>query len=355
VPDSRPPRVPGQPRPPRVTLTTVADDAGVSRATVSLVVRDSPLVADATRAQVLESIAKLGYVYNRAAAGMRSNKTGTLGLIVSSIANPFFGELVAGVESRLSELGHTLLFTQHSDSVAAQRRQIEVMLEHRVDGVLVVPALATPVDHLERFRDAGMPIALVTRRIDGLHVPYVGSDNVSGARKAGEHLLEHGSQSIAFVGGLADSSPYREREEGLLSAIAMSRKQVELNSYPSAPTRDAGYEAVVKLLKRRGPKPDSILAYNDNLAAGVMAAIVDAGLNIGTDVRVVGYDDISSSKYSIPPLTTVSTRPSLIGSLATEALFDYIENQAADRDVLVPNSLAVRTSCGCTQDDGGQA
>ena len=225
----------------RVTLADVAVDAGVSKATVSLVVRESPLVADDTRARVLQSIKSIGYVYNRAAAGLRSQRTQSIGLIVSSIANPFFAEVVLGVETRMSESGHTVLFTQHSESLGSQRKLIEVMLETRVDGVLLVPAHGTPSEHVDRLRAAGTPVAVLTRRIAAARVPYIGSDNRAGARVAGAHLIEHGARRIAFVGGVAQSSPYVEREEGLLAAVAMSGAEVEVRSLPSTPTREAGY------------------------------------------------------------------------------------------------------------------
>lgn len=332
----------------QITLATVAADAGVSKSTVSLVVRGSHLVSDETRAAVLASIERLGYVYNRAAAGLRGKRTGTIGLIVSSIANPFFAEAVNGAESRVSAASSTLLFTQHSESIAAQRRQIEIMLENRVGGVLLVPAYGTPVEHVERLRGAGVPIAVLTRRVGIRGVPYIGSDNRAGGGLAGEHLLEHGSRRIAFVGGVKDSSPYLEREDGLIGAVAMSRSGAEVHSYPSPPTRDAGYEAVRKLLKREKQRPDAIFAYNDNIALGVMAAITDSGMRIGADVRVIGFDDIAPSRYTNPPLTTVNSRPTLIGTLAIETLFQLMDDPGADRDVVVPNSLSVRASCGCS-------
>jgi LacI family transcriptional regulator len=334
-------------------LADVAEASGVSKATVSLVVRDSPLVADDTRARVQDSIARLGYVYNRAAAGLRSQRTRSIGLIVSSIANPYFAEVVDGAEARLSESGHTLLFTQHSESLGTQRKLIELMLETRVDGVLLVPAHGTPAEHVERLRGAGTPVAVLTRRVQSVQVPYIGSDNRAGARKAGQHLIEHGARSIAFMGGVARSSPYVEREEGLLSAVAMSPGDVDVRSFPSTPTRNAGYEATRQMLKSREFVPDAILAYNDNLAAGVMAAVMDHGLKVGTDIRVVGFDDIAASRYMIPSLTTVNARANLIGSLAVETLIKLMGDPEADQDLVLPNALSIRGSCGCSYAETG--
>ncbi|WP_421740676.1 LacI family DNA-binding transcriptional regulator [Cellulomonas sp.] len=336
----------------RVTLADVAEAAGVSKATVSLVVRESPLVADDTRARVLQAIDTTGYVYNRAAAGLRSQRTRSVGLIISSISNPFFAEVVNGVEARMSESGHTVLFTQHSESLATQRKLIEVMLETRVDGILLVPAHGTPAHHVDRLRGAGTPVAVLTRRIASGRVPYIGSDNRSGARKAGTHLIEHGARRIAFIGGVEQSSPYVEREEGLMAAVGTSRVAVDVRSFPSPPTRDAGYDTTRRLLKERTFLPDAILAYNDNLALGVMAAIQDHGLAVGRDIRVVGFDGIATARYTIPSLTTVNTKASLIGSLAAETLLKLMADPEADEDLVLPNALAVRASCGCDYDGG---
>ena len=136
-----------------VTLADLAEASGVSKATVSLVMRESPQVAEATRERVLRAAADLGYVYNRAAAALRSKTTGTVGLIVTTVRNPFFAEVVDGIEARFSESGRSLILTQHSESLAMQRQQIELMLQSRVDGVIIVPAYNTPPADVARLSD----------------------------------------------------------------------------------------------------------------------------------------------------------------------------------------------------------
>jgi LacI family transcriptional regulator len=334
----------------RVTLEHIAEASGVSKATVSLVMRESPQVADSTRERVLRTATDLGYVYNRAAASLRSKRTGTFGLIVNSVGNPFFAEVVEGVESRFTESGRTLLLSQHSESVAVQRKRIEVMLENRVDGVLLVPAHGTPVDHVERLRNAGVATVMVTRRVDGIPVPYVGSDNVAGGRQAGEHLIGHGCTRVAFVGGVKGTSAFREREDGLLAAIARTGGGVSVASHPSPGTPEAAY-IVTRDLLSTGEQLDGILAYNDIVATGICAAIQDSGRTVGGDVKVIGFDDIAASRFLRPSLTSVNSRPSLIGSVAADALVRLLSDPTADEAVIVPNSLSIRHSCGCANVD----
>ena len=329
-----------------VTLADLAERTGVSKATVSLVMRDSSQVSDATKQRVLQAADDLGYVYNRAAASLRSKTTGTVGLIVTTVANPFFAEVVDGIESRISETGSSLILTQHSESLAMQRRQIEVMLQSRVDGVIITPAYNTPWPDVARLMEAGVSTLLLTRRMPDLRASYVGSDNVAGARAATEHLIEHGCTRIAFVGGAQGMSPQREREDGVLAAIARTAGAASITSHPGPTSQGAAY-AVVRELLSGVEVPDAIVAYNDLIALGAHAAIADAGLVVGRDVRLIGFDDVAFCNFVRPSITSVNSRPSLIGSIAAETLTRMIADGGVEETVLVPNSLSIRESCGC--------
>jgi len=335
-----------------VTLADLAERAGVSKATVSLVMRDSTQVSDATRQKVLKAASDLGYVYNRAAASLRSKTTGTVGLIVTTVANPFFAEVVDGIEGRMSESGSTLILTQHSESLAMQRRQIEVMLQSRVDGVIIVPAYDTPWPDVARLTDAGISTLFLTRRIPDVRASYVGSDNVAGARTAAEHLIQHGSQRLAFVGGAPGTSAQREREDGVLAAVARTAGAVVVTSHPGPTSLAAAYAVTRELLTGAQP-PDTIVAYNDLIALGAHAAIADAGRVVGRDVRLIGFDDVAFCHFVRPAITSVNSRPSLIGSIAAETLAKLVADGGVEETVLVPNSLSIRGSCGCEPDSNG--
>lgn len=335
-----------------VTLADLAERTGLSKATVSLVMRDSSQVSDPTKQKVRQAAADLGYVYNRAAASLRSKTTGTVGLIATTVANPFFAEVVDGIESRMSETSSTLILTQHSDSPAMQRRQIEVMLQSRVDGVIIVPAYNTPWPDIARLTDAGISTLFLTRRIPDVRASYVGSDNFAGARTAAEHLLQHGCRRIAFVGGAPGTSSQREREDGVLAAVARSAGAATVTTHTGPTSQQAAYAMTRELLA--GPvAPDAIIAYNDIIALGAHAAIADAGLVVGREVRLIGFDDVAFCHFVRPAITSINSRPSLIGSIAAETLATLIADGGAEEIVLVPNSLSIRESCGCTADPSG--
>src|ERR671934_161022 len=166
----------------QVTLLDIAADAGVSRATVSLVMRDSPLVAAETRERVLDSAERLGYVYHRVAASLRSQRSGAVGLVITSVGNPFFAELTTGVESVLSETGRLAILGQHSESLATQERLLNQLLEYRVDGVILTPVNGTPAATIERLTASGVAVVLCVRRLAGVVATYVGSDNIQASR-----------------------------------------------------------------------------------------------------------------------------------------------------------------------------
>ena len=329
-----------------VTLADVAQASGVSKATASLVMRDSELITEATRDRVLQAAADLGYVRNRAAAALRAKRTGTVGLIVTRVANPFFAEVIEGMESRFREGGRNLILTQHSDSISGQRRMIEVMLENQADGVVIVPAYNTPPADMVRLTDAGIAVLFLTRRIPGLGGSYIGADNVTGARMATEHLISHGCTSLALIGGAPGTSSQREREDGVVTAVSRLAGSVGVTSHPGATTMETGYAVALDLLSAPHP-PDGIVAYNDIVALGIQAAVSDTGRVLGADVRLIGFDDVAVSSYLRPALSSINSRPGLMGAIAADTLGSLITEPGEERTVLLPTTLSARASCGC--------
>jgi LacI family transcriptional regulator len=331
----------------RVTLKDVARDAGVSRATASLVVRESPMVADGTRARVLGSMARLGYVYHRGAASLRGRRTQTLGLIVTEVTNPFFGELTTGVEAEIDKKGYVLLLGHSHDSLEQQARLLRTMFEYSVDGLLLCPAPGTTVNDLEVL--AGLPCVMIARRVAGAHqAGYVGANNRLGAELATRHLLQHGARRVAFVGGPVYSSSRAERAQGVEAALADAHLALRPEwSVPSPSTWEGGYEVARRLL-RRSHRPDAIVSYNDVVAFGVLVAALDMGLQPGADVLVTGFDGITASAHQKPSLTTVSTQPRELGRRAGWQLTNLIEYTTAEPEPDIPAPVLVtRESCGC--------
>jgi LacI family transcriptional regulator len=341
----------------RVTLADVAVDAGVSKATVSLVLRESPLVADSTRAKVQQSMDRLGYVYHRGAASLRSRRSHTVGLVVSEVSNPFFAEFTVGAEAVLTESGTVVLLGHNYESTAKQALLIRVMQEYAVDGILLTPANNTTADDLAPLLASQVPHVLVTRYVDGHAAPYVGADNVEGARLVTEHVLGHGVRRVAFLGGPEPSSARRDRRRGVEQALAAhGRKLAKRFSVPTPTTRQKGFEAATKLLSAPNP-PEAIICYNDVVAFGVLLACERLGMKVGQDIIVTGFDDIAESALQHPALTTVGLNPRELGTRAAHVLLAQIQEPGTRLpDDISDPPLIVRESCGCpahaTREDG---
>jgi LacI family transcriptional regulator len=331
----------------RATLTDVAADACVSRATASLVLRESPLVAEATRERVLASMRKLGYVYNRAAATLRAQHSRTIGLAVTDITNPFFAELAVSIEGRLESAAYAVLLTHTGDQLAKQERLLNVLHGYQVDGLVFCPAQETPLDTVAQLRQWNLPFVLVARYLPDSGADYVGADNRLGAEMAVDHLVALGHRRIAFVGGPVSSSARRDRLSGYREALERHRLPVDDRLARSGPaSRDGGFEAARSLLQLSVP-PTAALCYNDVVAFGALLGLQAEGRTPGRDFAVVGFDNIADAALVRPALTTVAIDPSLVGQTAVEVLLDRMAHpERPVRQVVIPPHLDVRESSG---------
>jgi len=328
----------------RVTLLDIAADAGVSRATASLVIRNVPSVAETTRKRVLRSIKRLGYIYHSGAASLRTQQSNAIGLIVSDITNPFFAEASVAIEERLAAANYVTLLGNTSEDRAKEDRVLKTMREFPAQGILICPALEGNASGGASALAGRIPIVAFARRASGLD--YAGVDNAQGAQLAVEHLYQLGYRRIAFIGGNPNSSASQERVEGYQRALTRSGLQFDpLLVIASAPTRRGGYESVQKLLQIED-RPTAALCFNDVVALGVIEAIQLAGLKVGADFGVIGFNNIPDAAYSFPALTTVDTSPRQLGDAAAELLLKRIERpESPTRSIILQPRLIVRESC----------
>lgn len=329
----------------RITLTEVANHAGVSRSTVSLVLRGSPLVAPETRDRVQASIEELGYIYNRGAANLRASRTHTVGLLVCEINNPFYAEMTAGVDDVLDEAGWVAFLANTAESPDRQDRFLQRMREHNVDGVILCPAAGTRPDVLERLRRWRLPFVQALRFLSASDGDYAGVDYQFGLELVTEHLIRLGHQRIAFIGGNLEHSATQARRAGFAAAMRRHGLPSDL-VLPCPLNRRAGAEAIGSLLDRPDP-PTAALCFNDVVAFGVMLGLEARGLRAGRDMAVTGFDDVPEAALSRPALTTVATSARQIGQEAARLLLRRIADpQGPQERVILPTRLVVRESCG---------
>jgi LacI family transcriptional regulator len=331
----------------RIVLDDVARDAGVSRSTVSLVLRGNPVVAKGTAERVLHSLRKLGYVYNRTAAGLRSKKSHSIGLIEANIKNAFFAAMSVGVEKELEKSGRAMLWANASEQVDKQSRAVELMLEYNVDGLLICPAKGTKRADLEILRNHRVPFVLFSRYLMDWETDYFGADNVDGAYRAASHLISLGHRNIVFVGGSPAASPWHDRTAGFSRALREAGLRVQEDMFfPTDVSTPGGASAVERILLRY-PAPTAALCYSDIVAFGVMMGLVNSGIMPGRDFGVVGFDDLDEAALWRPALTTVACCPEAFGVEAAKLLIQRMEQpDGPPVRMEVSGKLIVRESCG---------
>ena len=329
-----------------VTIIDIAQEAGVSKSTVSLVLMMSPLVKEETRQRVTKAMDALGYVYNRGAASLRRARSDIVGMVINDLANPFFAELAIGIERALQNSGFIPFIANTSESVVRQAEVVRSMREHGAAGLILCPALNTDAAEVGRL-DSRLPMVLAIRRIIGARTSLVVSDNVGGAARATEHLIGLGHRDIAFVGGISHMVVLQDRVAGFTRAMNAAGLAVDPSLISEGmPTKEGGFNAMSRLLSVE-KRPTAVVCFNDVVAIGAMLAIARRGLVAGRDIAIVGFDDTTEARHVSPALTTVSVDSGGLGERAAQMLLRQINEGERRLDTHVGEAtLVVRESCG---------
>jgi DNA-binding LacI/PurR family transcriptional regulator len=329
----------------KIKLSTIAESLGVSTATVSLALRDSPLVADTTREKIKDQARALGYIYNRRAASLRTSRSGIIGVVVHDIMNPFYAEILRAIESELDRNRQTFILSNHYDSVEKQRTFLETLLQLGSDGVIMSPAIGTPRDDLLLAENNGMPTILIARSVPDIDVPTFRGDDAYGIALATNHLIGLGHRVIAMIGGTDQTSTGRDRYQGYVDALKKAGIKVDpALRIPGPRTKQGGFEAAVNFLSM-AQKPTAAVCWNDLVAIGLMNGIQRAGLVPGRDISVTGYDDLEEASIATPALTTVWNGQSEVGRMAARALLDKLAgSHAEDYLHLIKPEMRIRQS-----------
>lgn len=331
----------------KIKLSTIADSLGVSTATVSLALRDSPLVADHTRERIKAHARAIGYIYNRRAASLRTSRSGILGVVVHDIMNPFYAEILRSIETELDRSRQTFILSNHYDQLEKQRTFIDMLLQLGADGVIMSPAIDTPPEDIALAESNALPVVLIARTVQGAHVPVFRGDDAYGIGLATDHLIQLGHRRIAMIGGTDETSTGRERYRGYV--VSMQRAGLEAKPewrLPGPRTKQAGFEITGRFLALP-EKPTAAVCWNDLVAIGLMNGLARAGLSPGRDISVTGYDDLEEARIAMPALTTVWNGQREVGRRAARALLDRLNGLEVKSDQpLIRPQLHVRQSTG---------
>lgn len=329
----------------RITLGDMAAELQVSTATVSLALRNSPLVAAETRERIKAHARSVGYIYNRSAAALRTARSNMVGIAVHDILNPYFAEIFRALEDELGREQQVVLICNHRDDVRRQRSFVDSLLQHRIDGLLLCASVDTTAEEINQLVETGIPVTLICRDVEGARAPVVRGDDIAGGRMLTEHLIAQGHERIAMVGGRRRSSAGRDRNLGWRQALEASgldpAAQVDI---PELMTQADGREAVPALLAAQS-RPTAVFGFNDLISFGLIDALKRSGVEPGEGMAVGGYDDTDGAAGGSPSLTSVCNNPGRIGREAAELILRQIGGEAVgDERRMIAPALNIRES-----------
>ena len=331
-----------------VSIKEVAAHAGVSVATVSNVLNRPDIVAQPTRDRVNASITELGFVRNESARQLRAGGSRTIGLVVLDVANPFFTDLARGVEDEANKAGLAVILCNSDDQERKENRYLDLLEEHRVQGVLITP-VASNGSRLARLQRRGTPVVLVDSRSASRGQCSVAVDDVLGGDLAMSHLLLAGHERVAYVGGPPSIRQVADRHEGVLRALARAGRTpadllvIETEGLNVAAGQQAG--AAIAVLPA-GTRPTAVCCANDLIALGILQEMTRNRIRVPEDMSIVGYDDIDFAAAAAVPLTSVRQPRQQLGRTAARLLLDEAADGAGHqhRQVIFEPELVVRQS-----------
>jgi LacI family transcriptional regulator len=333
----------------RVTIHDVASHAGVSAMTVSRVINDSPRVSADTRRRVQASIATLGYVPNRLARSLTQRKTGSFGVIVPDVANPFFTLIVRGVEQVAWRAGYHVILCDTQGDLERERGYLEDMVSFQVEGVLIAPVGDGSKPNLRLLTRNHVPFVLMDRSIAGFEADLVKGDSIAGGRQLVEHLIDLGHRRIGMITEGLEVSTARDRLQGYRDALAAAGIAWDdaLVAESSAIDPGVAKESTLRLLDLPDP-PTAIFAVNNIAVVGVIEAARECGLEIPRDLALVCFDDIEHVARIHPFLTVMAQPAETYGTIATQLLLDRLGGRVSQRPrtVVLPADFIVRVSSG---------
>lgn len=325
-----------------VTIEVVAQLAGVSPSTISRILNGTAVVSEVKQQAVKDAIAKLGYVPNPVARGLAGGRTNSIGVITQSIDSPFYGPSLRGIEEELDSVGYNPLFVSAHWDAAVEARCIDVLRSRRVDGIIVLTGRMA--DQALKAYAKHLPVVVTGRTLKSPGLFSMDFDNFAGGQLATNHLIGLGHRRIVLITGDPLHPDANERTRGYRVAlekagIAYDPALVIVGDY----TESGGLRAAEQLAET-GQSYTAIFAANDQMASGAVLGLHRRGVRVPEDVSVVGFDDLPTSLYAVPPLSTINQSSYEQGRLAAQAMLQLLAGTRPTVTVPLPRLIARESS-----------
>ncbi len=328
-----------------VSIKDIAKLAGVSHSTVSRALNRSPLIPRETAERIQVIAREQGYVASAVARSLVMRKTHAIGVVVTSIADPFNGEVVAGIEEVGNSEGYSVILATSQTDPQREMAVVRLFRERRVDGILVASSrLGAQYQQLMDVMDS--PIVMLNNQHPSEMAHSVSIDNVDGAYQCTEHLIVLGHTDIAYIGDESGLASDEERVAGFQSAMNEAQIEIRKEFVVRGDGKQArGRECAARLFDM-AERPTAMFCYNDVTALGVIEEAVSRNWVVGKEVSIVGFDDIFFAAALQPPLTTFRQPKRELGKQAMQLLLAILRGQKAEPKVVVRGELMVRGSTG---------
>ncbi len=329
-----------------VTLQMVADAAGVSASTVSRILNGTAVVSKLKKVAVDNAVRDLSFVPNPVARGLAGGRTLSIGVITQSIDSPFYGVAMRGIELELSNAGYSSLFVSGRWDAAEEARCIEVLRGRRVDGIIVLTGRLS--DSKLRACAKLLPIVVTGRTLKAPNLASLNFDNFEGSRLATEYLVSLGHRKIAFIAGDPNHPDATERLRGYKSALDDAKIQFKSNLVAEGLFHEESGMLAVESLLEKGEQFTGLVCANDQMAMGACLALHRRHLRVPQDVSVIGFDNLLTSRYCQPPLSTIHHPAFELGQLSAKAMLQLLRGESPKLkvpapEVIVRESTQVRT------------
>lgn len=316
-------------------MKDVARLAGVSTSTVSHVINKNRFVSDPIRDKVLAAIKQLNYAPSALARSLKLNQTRTIGMLVTASSNPFYAEVVRGVERSCYERGYSLILCNTEGDIDRMSHSIETLMQKRVDGLLLMcTENHRPSQDILRCYPSLPIIMMDWAPFEGVN-DVIQDNSLLGGEMATSYLIARGYTRIACIAGPQDKTPAKERLEGYRQAMDRAGLPIPSGYEVASDFEFGGGLVAMKQLLALPEPPEAVFTSNDAMAVGVYQALHQAGLSIPQDMAVIGYDDIEIAQYMTPPLTTIHQPKDSLGELAIDTLIHRLNNPEAEPQVLI--------------------